>query len=148
MLLFFICFDWLIPAIQPCGQAENYWTALVPYSTPTQTSTFCTKACLQLALYLYYNCTGTSLEVWDNLYREPVLSPHYRLKNAPVGLQYRKFVLQHTDSYPTQHQSVITQRFAESDCLIRWCQDWLWLTFYPWYSATIIPAMMQEDAAT
>ncbi len=24
MLLFFICFDWLIPAIQPCVQAEIY----------------------------------------------------------------------------------------------------------------------------
>ncbi len=33
-------------------------------------------------------------------------------------MQYRKFLLQHTDSYPTQHQWVITQSFAASDCLI------------------------------
>ncbi len=67
MLLFFVCFDCLIPAMQPCDQAEIYWTALVPYSNPTQIS------CI---------CTGTSLKVWDNLYWEPVLPPHYRLKNV------------------------------------------------------------------
>ncbi len=33
-------------------------------------------------------------------------------------IQYRKFLLQHTDSYPTQHQWVITESFAASDCLI------------------------------
>ena len=46
-------------------------------------------------------------------------------------------MLQHTDSYPTQHQWVITQSFAASDCLISWRHDWLWLTFYSWYSATV-----------
>ena len=34
------------------------------------------------------------------------------------SLQYRKFLLQHTDFYPTHHQWVITQSFAASDCLM------------------------------
>ncbi len=48
-------------------------------------------------------------------------------------LQYRKFTLQHTDSYPTQHQWVKTQSFGGSDCL--WMlHDWLRLTSYSFYS--------------
>ncbi len=84
LLLLFQClyFDYLLPAIWLRVQAEINWTALVPYSNPTKTCTFCNKACLQIALYLYYNCTGTSLKVWDKLYWEPILSPYYRLKNA------------------------------------------------------------------
>ena len=35
-----------------------------------------------------------------------------------IEVQYRKFLLQHTDSYPTQHQWVIAQSFTASDCLI------------------------------
>ncbi len=72
LLLFSLYFDSLLSAID---QAEIY-------CNPTQTCTFCTEDCLRLALYLYYKCTGTNLKVQDKLYREPVLSPLYRLKNV------------------------------------------------------------------
>ena len=37
---------------------------------------------------------------------------------SAMWIQYRKFLLQHTEPYPTQHQWVIAQSFAASDCLI------------------------------
>ena len=44
------------------------------------------------------------LTVWDGPKKKSVLN----LNAQKVAIQYRKFLLQHTDSYPTQHQWVIT----------------------------------------
>ncbi len=50
----------------------------------------------------------------------PVDVLHYTWCSHKIFLlvQYWTFMLQHTDSCPTQHQWVITQSFAASDCLI------------------------------
>ena len=52
-------------------------------------------------------------------------------------------MLQHTNSYPTHHQWVITQSFAASDYLICYIAKLLCAG----YTATTTPALMQEDAA-
>ncbi len=56
------------------------------------------------------------------------------LKNLSYILQYWKFMLQHTNYYPAQHQWVITQSFGASDLLVpdfsqaicKVCPGFLW----------------------
>ncbi len=56
-------------------------------------------------------------QMWKTFHLD-MKSWHTRGRRLLILIQYRKFLLQHTDSYPTQHQWVITQSFDASDCLI------------------------------
>ena len=71
---------------------------------------------MHFILYYMYNCTGTSLKVWVNLYREPVLPPHYRLKNTRwdgVKRQVLSTIIPASIGYPMDVQWML-------GCYVHW----------------------------